>query len=195
MPKKALLLLASIVAVLCLGEVLACLAFSPPPATISLPTDTEARARLASVDGSPTEIASDRSSGEIFVETPAGRRLRANAHVNIRHSLNGREIDLRTNSLGYRNRELGPKVELTRSRGHFSAGEVGVRDGEDTTGLPGRVPPEDHRPVWILMTLLMPLRKSVDRWFSGRYRRVRMCSTRSCSILRRKCLGVRGGLK
>ena len=54
------------------------------------------------------------SARPLRVFTTTGQRLRPNAHVRIKNEpLTGRDIDIRTNSLGYRNRELGPK-SLTR---------------------------------------------------------------------------------
>ena len=46
----------------------------------------------------------------LYLTTPTGLRLRPNTHVRIEgHRLNQRTIELRTNSLGYRNPEIGPK--------------------------------------------------------------------------------------
>lgn len=53
----------------------------------------------------------EQAAGRLYVPTLTGRRLRANARVTIdAHSLSGRRIEIRTNSLGYRNRELGRKA-------------------------------------------------------------------------------------
>ena len=49
--------------------------------------------------------------GGLYVETPTGRRLRPNTTARIeRHLLSRKPIEIRTNSLGYRNREIGPKI-------------------------------------------------------------------------------------
>jgi lysophospholipase L1-like esterase len=51
----------------------------------------------------------------IYVMTPTGRRLRPNAHAIIRnHYLCKCTTDIRTNSLGYRNPEIGEKTTKTR---------------------------------------------------------------------------------
>jgi lysophospholipase L1-like esterase len=48
--------------------------------------------------------------GFMYLSTPAGRRLRPNARVVIMdHELSKRRIEIETNSLGFRNREIGPK--------------------------------------------------------------------------------------
>jgi hypothetical protein len=95
---------------LLLGEAIARCFASTPPAIVDLPWDEGAEARRAAEnrDGFVYQGWGD-SSRHLFVDTPTGRRLRANAAVRIRHFLNGRTIDFRTNSLGYRNREIGPK--------------------------------------------------------------------------------------
>ena len=50
------------------------------------------------------------AQGFVYISTPTGRRLRPNAHVVIEnHSLSKRMIEIDTNSLGYRNREIGHK--------------------------------------------------------------------------------------
>ncbi len=63
------------------------------------------RALVAHVPSHPEEAV-----GSLYVETPTGRRLRAHTHVTIEdHALSHRRIEIETNSLGYRNREIGPK--------------------------------------------------------------------------------------
>ena len=55
----------------------------------------------------------EEAVGSLYVDTPTGRRLRARTHVTIEnHRLSGRRIEIETNSLGYRNRELGDKRGL-----------------------------------------------------------------------------------
>ena len=59
-----------------------------------------------------TRLSMAHRSGEggLYVETAAGRRLRSNTLAVIEsHRHSGRRIEIRTNSLGYRNREIGPK--------------------------------------------------------------------------------------
>jgi hypothetical protein len=56
------------------------------------------------------ELADHPEGGGLYVETRAGRRLRANALAVIEnHRLSGRRIEIETNSIGYRNEEIGPK--------------------------------------------------------------------------------------
>ena len=59
-------------------------------------------------------LARTPEEGFIYVPTATGRRLRPNSRVVIRvvienNILGGRTIEIATNSLGYRNREIGPK--------------------------------------------------------------------------------------
>ena len=53
----------------------------------------------------------EEARGYLYILTPAGRRIRANTHAVIEnHGIGGgRRIELVTNSIGYRNREIGPK--------------------------------------------------------------------------------------
>jgi hypothetical protein len=56
------------------------------------------------------ELAEHPEGGGLYVETRTGRRLRANARAVIdNHALSGRRIEISTNAIGYRNREIGPK--------------------------------------------------------------------------------------
>jgi hypothetical protein len=51
----------------------------------------------------------DRS---LYVNTPTGKRMRANSIVTIRnHEVSGRDIELRTSSIGLRNPEIGDKAD------------------------------------------------------------------------------------
>ncbi len=52
----------------------------------------------------------EQAKHHFYRMTLAGRRMRANtAAVVENHSMSGRRIEIRTNSIGYRNREIGPK--------------------------------------------------------------------------------------
>ena len=63
----------------------------------------KARRRQVSLSHHPEQ-------GGVYIETAAGRRLRANIDALIEnHSLSRRSILIKTNSLGYRNREIGQK--------------------------------------------------------------------------------------
>jgi hypothetical protein len=56
------------------------------------------------------ELADHPEGGGLYVETRSGRRLRANALAIIEnHRLSGRRIEIETNSIGYRNDEVGSK--------------------------------------------------------------------------------------
>jgi hypothetical protein len=81
----------------------------PPPQQVELtapaaepPPGAPARVELAERIDEPDGI---------FLDTPAGRRLRPNAHAIVKsHYLCKCTTEIQTNSLGYRNRELGPKT-------------------------------------------------------------------------------------
>jgi len=105
------LLIVSIALALLVAEGVARLATPAPPQLIEMPRDDDAQLRRGEENRTAFRLRRlGDSSRHIFVETPTGRRLRANAHLRIRHFLNRREIDFRTNSLGYRNREIAPKT-------------------------------------------------------------------------------------
>jgi lysophospholipase L1-like esterase len=110
-PIQALALLgAALVVSLLLAEFVARISTPAPPQVVELPTDPGAADRLAREKQRAVVLQRlGDSSRHIFVETPTGRRLRANARLRLRHFSNGRLIDFATNSLGYRNRELLPK--------------------------------------------------------------------------------------
>ena len=106
---------ASILVALLLAEIGLRL-FVPPPAAVRIVHDPDLARRLAEegreareVDMPPVDFGQD-----VFVRTPTGRRLRANMHIRIsNHRLSHRDVEIRTNSLGYRGPEIGPK---TRTR-------------------------------------------------------------------------------
>ena len=83
----------------------------PPPQVVELAADSAPAADSALV---PAEVELSERVDEpagIFLETPAGRRLRPNTRAVVRnHYLCQCTTEIRTNSLGYRNRELGPKT-------------------------------------------------------------------------------------
>jgi hypothetical protein len=85
----------------------------PPPQAVALTPEAETSAPAAADLGDAQfELAErvDEPEG-LFLDTPIGRRLRPNARAVIRnHYLCGCTTEVRTNSLGYRNRELGPKT-------------------------------------------------------------------------------------
>ncbi len=108
--QNVMLLLPSVVLSLLLAEVAVRLFSSAPPGIVEVASDEGAETRLRTENQQRLNLRGHgTTSSPLFVTTPTGRRLRANAHVRIKHFLNQREIDFRTNSLGYRNREIGPK--------------------------------------------------------------------------------------
>ncbi len=55
-------------------------------------------------------VANHPGQSSIYVHTPTGGRLRPNTQVTIEnHLLSGRKVEISTNSLGYRNREIAKK--------------------------------------------------------------------------------------
>lgn len=90
--------------------------FLPAPERARLTAVSEYEERLADENRSKAEVRitgavdDDSGGGVLYFHTPTGMRFRANTHAVIEnHRLGGLTIDIETNSLGYRNRELGPK--------------------------------------------------------------------------------------
>jgi len=85
----------------------------PAPQTVQILADPRAARRLEEERRSPADLSVPRHPEQaptLYVETPSGRRLRANTHLRIdNHDLSKRTIDIVTNSIGYRNREIGAK--------------------------------------------------------------------------------------
>lgn len=85
----------------------------PAPQTVQISSVEHAERRAS--EGSAARVARvpshpEEAAGSLYVDTPTGRRLRAHTHVTIEnHALSHRRIEIETNSLGYRNRELGAK--------------------------------------------------------------------------------------
>lgn len=84
----------------------------PHPQVIEVVAEGSQSAAPSS-EGGPVTVELDGRIDEpqgIYVSTPTGRRLRPNAHAIIRnHHLCRCTTEIRTNSLGYRNPELGEK--------------------------------------------------------------------------------------
>ena len=79
---------------------------APPRVTIQLGSTPRAAPAELSLPVHPEQ-------GGLYLETPSGRRLRPNTVARIeRHALSGIPVEIRTNSLGYRNRELEAKKGL-----------------------------------------------------------------------------------
>ena len=97
---KVTLLVLSCVVAFGIAELLARLILVPPQ--VVTVTDNTERQRFT--------LPVHPEQGHVYVETDTGRRLRANADITIEnHALSRRRIRIQTNSLGYRNREVGPK--------------------------------------------------------------------------------------
>jgi hypothetical protein len=109
---RALLLLGALCIAFAINELLVRL-FLPAPQIVRVERAPDLDERLARERDEPAVISISKhpESGEgLYIETETGRRLRANAHVTIEnHVLSKRRIEIRTNSLGYRNPEIGPK--------------------------------------------------------------------------------------
>jgi lysophospholipase L1-like esterase len=113
MKRRILPLLLSLVLGLSLAEVLVRLLLDPPEhATVSAIEEADERRSGEGLEDE--ELRANPWSGRLMVHTPAGVRLRASTRAVIRdHRTSGRDVSIRTNSLGYRNPELGPR---TRTR-------------------------------------------------------------------------------
>ncbi|HJQ85803.1 MAG TPA: hypothetical protein VKA21_17070 [Candidatus Binatia bacterium] len=97
---------------LALGEILARLLL-PPPARVLVMADPGVGRRLAAERSEPRAMRAREEAppgGPFVLETPTGLRLRAATEVVIeRHWISERTVRLRTNSLGFRNPEIGTK--------------------------------------------------------------------------------------
>jgi len=120
-----------VVGALIVGE-LAVRAFHPPPERARVLADSGYSERLAAENAAPADLTAegavdDESAGGIlYIHTPTGMRLRANTRAVIEnHRLGGLTVEIRTNSLGYRNPELGDKE---RPRVLFLGDSITVQD-------------------------------------------------------------------
>ena len=114
MKKKAIyrILLVSCSVFLALGfcELLARLVLPAPPRVIRLSDNAGSVGSAIHSDKTNYTLPHHPEQGFVYVTTPRGRRLRPNAHAVIEnHALSKRRIEIETNSLGYRNREIGAK--------------------------------------------------------------------------------------
>src|SRR5258706_587887 len=86
----------------------------PPPERVTVTRTGDLDRRLAAENADPKTLSYRGAVNALFEKTPTGRRMRANTTVVIEnHYLSHRTVTLRTNSLGFRGPELGPK---TRTR-------------------------------------------------------------------------------
>jgi lysophospholipase L1-like esterase len=96
----------STVAALLLGEVVA-RAFVDPPVEVEI---TVGGPLPGAYETEEKVFQRQRRVQGLFQLTPTGRRLRPNTTVQVeKHTISGLAVEVRTNSLGLRNRELGPK--------------------------------------------------------------------------------------
>jgi hypothetical protein len=103
------LVLASTLAALLLAEGLARLLLPAPERVTVKVADLDARLRRENLE--PKKADYRGAVNALFIPTPTGRRLRASTETTIEnHFLSHRTIVLRTNSLGFRGPELGPKA-------------------------------------------------------------------------------------
>lgn len=111
----ALLALASVAATLAAAEVLVRFAFPAPQRVTVVPAadlddrrELEQRPAVFRVRDSP-----EQALQYFFRNTLAGRRMRGNTVAVIEHHrVSGRSVEVRTNRLGYRGPEVGPKSGL-----------------------------------------------------------------------------------
>jgi hypothetical protein len=84
----------------------------PAPQTVRFVEWDEAAERREFDSAHPLQLRlGDVQELPFYRQTPAGRRMRAGARLIVeRHRLTGKDVEIRTNSLGYRNPELGPKT-------------------------------------------------------------------------------------
>lgn len=107
------LLIFSLLLSLALAELLVRLLL-PPATRVHVASLAEHDVRLAAENATPIEVHLWRRPADdnqtLYVPTKTGRRLRANTVSRIeKHHLGGRDIEIRTNSLGFRNPEIGDK--------------------------------------------------------------------------------------
>lgn len=102
--ERALLLGVAIGVALAIGELLVRVVLPEPPYAVVVSRGLPEQPRHA-------PAADVHPALTLYYGTRAGRRLRVNADVVVdEHPLSHKRVAIRTNSLGYRNRELGPKA-------------------------------------------------------------------------------------
>jgi lysophospholipase L1-like esterase len=108
--RLVLLSLASAALALAIAEGIVRLVIPPlPHVKVHLDSEPDQRRQQEIEEGHRFQVERDALKG-LYVWTPTGLRLRANAIGDIRrHYISGQSVTVRTNSLGYRNRELGVK--------------------------------------------------------------------------------------
>jgi len=106
---RRLLKLALSALVFLLAAELACRFFVSPPMQVEVQATTPV---LGAPDAEEKVVRTAKRPGQgLYNQTPTGRRLRPNTTAVIEnHSVSGRAVEVRTNSLGYRNPELSDKT-------------------------------------------------------------------------------------
>ncbi len=102
-----LVLCGAVAAFLALLEIASRLWLPPAPTVqVQSPWNPEA------ADSTPVEVRVRSTSQAVFVDTGVGLRLRRNVRMTLEHHpLNGRNVEIRTNALGFRGPEIGKKTE------------------------------------------------------------------------------------
>jgi lysophospholipase L1-like esterase len=121
----------------------------PPPERVIVRSAGDLDARLKRENGDPQKLAYRGAVNALFIRTPTGRRLRASTEVTIEnHTLSHRTIVLRTNALGFRGPDLGPK---TRPRVLFLGDSITMAhylpEEETFVSLVGRLSGESGAPL------------------------------------------------
>lgn len=106
----ALAISTSFLTALVFTELLARVFFPPPPDVVFKGYDRKEFYRKEGEANARSADNSDPVGRALYIDTPTGRRLRPEIQVMVqRHWVSGKDVLIRTNSLGYRNREIGEK--------------------------------------------------------------------------------------
>jgi lysophospholipase L1-like esterase len=107
---RFLLVSLGIVVALAVAEIVARVVLPAPPTVISISGEDAAAGGAGGEPTSRATLPRHPEEGFVYMETPTGRRLRPSAEtVILNHKLSKRRVEIRTNSLGYRNPEIGAK--------------------------------------------------------------------------------------
>jgi hypothetical protein len=132
---KGLLVAASVLVSLVMAEIAARFLWLPPQ-KVSITRAADYGARMEA-ERQPIRVEvptrPEEAGQHFFRLTVAGRRMRANAIADIdHHAVSGRSVEIRTNSLGYRNGEIGAKHDRRFLFLGDSITLAGYLDEEDT---------------------------------------------------------------
>ncbi|HZN03476.1 MAG TPA: SGNH/GDSL hydrolase family protein [Candidatus Polarisedimenticolia bacterium] len=111
---RLLLILGGTIAGLLLAEVVVRVALPPPPTVVIARTDAVTRRAAETRAPKSLRVVTQGDLGPygFVLETPAGLRMRASSEARIQNYPGATaDIIVRTNSLGYRNPEIGPKTK------------------------------------------------------------------------------------